>query len=126
MKDITNRQDIENLIDKFYQKVKQDEVIGHFFTSVVQLSWDTHIPIMISFWDTILLRTQSYKGNPMVKHFDLHRLSPIDARHFEQWLKLWKATIYENFEGEKAEEAISRATAIAGMIQLKITQIEKM
>ncbi|GAB4468548.1 MAG: hypothetical protein OHK0057_09530 [Thermoflexibacter sp.] len=65
MKDITNSQNIENLVSNFYQKVKQDKIIRHFFTSVVQLSWDTHIPIRISYWNTILFRTQSYKGNPM-------------------------------------------------------------
>lgn len=125
MKDITNRQDIENLVDRFYQTVIQDEVIGHFFTSVVLLSWEKHIPIMYSFWATLLLDVPIYKGNPMAKHFDLHKLAPIEARHFEQWLLLWKETVNENFEGEKATEAISRATAIAGMIQHKINQLDK-
>jgi hemoglobin len=125
MKDIANRNDIENLVNTFYQKVRQDEVIGHFFTTVIALSWEKHLPIMYSFWDTILFGTQSYKGNPMSKHLDLHRLAPIEAKHFEQWLLLWKETVRENFEGAKAMEAIERATAIAGMIQYKVSQLEK-
>jgi hemoglobin len=125
MKDIANRNDVENLVNAFYQKVRQDEVIGHFFTTVIALSWEKHLPIMYSFWDTILFGTQSYKGNTMSKHLDLHKLAPIEPKHMEHWLFLWNETVSENFEGEKATEAKSRASAIAGMIQYKVSQLEQ-
>ena len=124
MQDILDKKDIESLIDKFYKKVIADEIIGYFFTSVITLSWGKHIPIMISFWDTILFGTQSYKGNPMTKHIALSKLSPIENAHFERWMTLWKETINENFYGEKAQEAIDRAQTIALTMQYKINLME--
>jgi hemoglobin len=121
MKDIQNKQDIELLVDEFYKKVVADPIIGRFFTEVVHLSWDIHIPIMVSFWETILLGKMSYKGNPMIKHIELNKLMPMEPTHFERWISLWSATINENFMGSKATEAIARAKAIAGLIQNKIS-----
>ncbi len=73
MKDIQERKDIELLVDEFYKKVLKDDVIGHFFTEVVQLDWEKHIPIMYDFWETTLLGNIKYKGNPMVKHIELSK-----------------------------------------------------
>jgi hemoglobin len=50
MPDITTRQDIELLVDKFYGQVIEDDIIGEFFTGVVKLDWTVHIPIMYNFW----------------------------------------------------------------------------
>lgn len=71
---------------------------------------------MYSFWSSMLLGEQSYQGNPFQKHMHL----PIDSSHFEQWLLLFKATVTENFRGAVAEEALSRATTIAGVFQHKM------
>jgi hemoglobin len=122
MKDIQTTKDIELLIDRFYKKVMINPVIGHFFTEVVHLSWEHHIPIMISFWSTMLLGTNSYQGNPMIKHMDIDKLSRLEKHHFDQWLVLWEETINENFAGDKAHEAISRAKSIAAVMQLKVEQ----
>jgi hemoglobin len=122
MHDIQSTQDIELLIDRFYKKVVVNRVIGHFFIDVVHLSWEHHIPIMISFWSTMLLGTNTYQGNPMIKHMDLDKLSRLHKDHFDQWLVLWEETIRELFAGDKAEEAISRAKSIAAVMLLKVEQ----
>lgn len=49
MTDISSREDIQLLVDSFYKQVLKDEVIGHFFTTVVKMEWDIHIPIMVDF-----------------------------------------------------------------------------
>ena len=121
-KDIENRQDIENLIDAFYRKVVVDETIGYFFTEVVQLSWEKHIPIMYSFWETILLDNITYKGNPMVKHIELNRLEALTKEHFTRWLFLWKETIDEYFKGSIANIAKSKADQMAALMMYKIEQ----
>ena len=111
--DITSREDIEILINKFYDKVRDDQVIGPVFSHV---DWPHHLPIMYNFWSSMLLGDQSYKGNPLQKHLPL----PIQPKHFEQWLRLFRETVDENFDGDKAVEVKSRAESIAGIFQLRM------
>lgn len=119
-KDIENTADITLLVNKFYTKVIDDVVIGYIFKSIPHFSFETHIPIMISFWETLLFGVTSYKGNPMLTHIQLHKTIPLHAEHFKQWLYLWEQTINENFEGKNADEAIAKAKNIGGLMQYKI------
>ena len=112
-KDITNREDIKLLVDIFYDKVKIDGLIGPVFSHV---NWPHHLPIMYDFWSSMLLGDQTYRGNPLQKHLPL----PIQPQHFERWLTLFKATVDENFTGEKATEVKMRAEGIAGIFQAKM------
>ena len=56
MKLIEDRSDIEVFVNEFYERVKYDSVIQHFFTKERGFSFEQHIPIMCDFWETILLR----------------------------------------------------------------------
>lgn len=120
--DIANENDIKILVDKFYKKVLTDSEIGFIFTDIAHLSLEKHMSIMYSFWGSTLLGQHSYKGNPMTKHIDLNKIIPLKQNHFERWLELWEQTVNENFAGEKANEAISRAKNIAALMQYKIAQ----
>lgn len=120
MKDIESREDIELLVNEFYKKVIPDKLIGHFFTRVVHFTWEEHIPVMISFWETVLFGKLSYKGNPMTKHMELDALYPLDPLHFDRWLYLWQETVHQLFAGDKANEAIDRAHSIAKIIKAKV------
>jgi hemoglobin len=122
MHDIQSETDIKELIDKFYIKVIADPFIGHIFTDIVSLSWEKHIPVMNSFWCSILLGTNSYSGNPMAKHIELDHKVKLTRNHFDRWLELWESTIDENFGGSVANEAKSRAVAIAAIMQSKIAR----
>jgi hemoglobin len=108
------------LVNEFYKKVVPDQLIGHFFTRVVHFTWEEHIPVMISFWETVLFAKLSYKGNPMVKHMELDALYPLDPLHFDRWLYLWQETVHQLFAGDKANEAIDRAHSIAKIIKVKV------
>lgn len=119
---IKGREDIEFLVDEFYRKVKKDEIIGYIFNEVINFSWDVHIPIMVSFWESILLDKATYKGNVMMQHIELNKKSPLKPEHFEQWKKLFFETLDENFEGEKVEEAKKRADSMAALMMYKIDQ----
>lgn len=123
--DITTELDIKNLIDKFYTKVLVDPTIGFIFTDVVLLSWEKHIPIMNAFWGSILLGTNTYHGNPMAKHIELDQKTKLTEVHFNKWLELWEATVYELFNGVKANEAVLRAKNIARLMQHKINPTDK-
>lgn len=119
-KDLKTESDIKILLDKFYVKVIADPVIGVIFTEVVKLSWDKHMPVMYSFWNSILLGSNSYTGNPMIKHIELNKVFPLNQEHFERWLLLWEETVNENFSGTMADQAVSRAKNIASIMQSKI------
>eukprot|EP01133_Synstelium_polycarpum_P009316 gene9316-10922_t len=120
MRDLEKKEDLTLLVHAFYARALEDELIGPVF-KVSDFSIQEHIPVMVSFWETILLDAQSYSGNPIKKHKALHELVPLQAVHFERWLALWKKTIAENFKGPKADLAISRATSIAGVMQAKLS-----
>lgn len=120
MPDIKTRQDIELLVDKFYEQVLVDDTIGVFFTEVVQLDWEVHIPIMYDFWETILLDHIVYKGNPMTKHIQLNKQKTLEPLHFERWLELWEKTVHTYFDGPTAEEAMSRAKQIGNLMKFKV------
>ena len=126
MKKLESREDIELLVNKFYDKVGTDETIGFFFNDVAKVDWSHHLPKMYSFWETLLFGQISYKGNPMAVHFPINAQVPMQKEHFEQWVKLWTKTIEENFTGEMAETAIYKATNIANLMGYKMETATKL
>jgi len=118
--DISNRADIENLINAFYGKVKTDDQIGHFFMDVVHVNWEKHLPVMYGFWENILFHSGTYEGNPMQKHIALHILSPLKPEHFQRWLLLFFTTVDDLFEGNNAEQIKQRAQSIALVMEMKV------
>lgn len=118
--DISNIDDIKILVDTFYIKVRKDETIGPIFNEVAKFEWHVHIPVMYTFWDSIIFGNVSYKGNPMIKHIDLARKTEMGPLQFEVWLKYWNETVDELFQGEKATEAKTRADSIANLMMHKI------
>jgi hemoglobin len=121
-KDIRNRKDIEGLVNAFYEKVKADPIIGYIFTERIKMNWAMHLPIMYDFWENSLLYTGSYNGNPMDIHRKIHQLAHLEISHFEQWTKLFIATVDELYEGEKALLAKQRAFSISTVMQIKILE----
>jgi len=119
-KDIEERNDIELLVNSFYDKVKADPVIGFIFNDIAKVNWKKHLPVMYDFWENTLLFTGNYTGNPMEIHRRLNQVIPLTPAHFQQWLVLFTTTVDELFAGQKAELAKQRAISIAMLIQLKI------
>lgn len=119
-RDIKNRNDIELLVDTFYQKVKSDKSIGHFFGDFVHTHWQKHLHIMYNFWENILFFSGEYKGNPMNLHRHLHKITNLEKKHFTRWNKLFTQTVDELFQGEKAELIKKRALNISDIMQKNI------
>lgn len=121
--DIATRADIELFITAFYEKVKTDPVIGIIFTEVVQMHWEHHIPVIVSFWESILLDNPVYKRNAMAVHYDLHKKYPLKQEHFDAWLRLFNETLDELFTGSVADLAKKRAAGIAALMLFKMNNI---
>lgn len=119
-KDIANRNDIILLVNSFYEKVKKDQVIGYIFNDVAKVNWEKHLPVMYDFWENVIFFTGAYTGNPMTAHKQLHQKTPLNAEHFQEWIKLFTQTVDELFEGDKAELTKQRAISIATVMQIKI------
>lgn len=118
--DITNKNDIELLVNTFYDKVKTNLIIGHIFNDIAKVDWEHHLPKMYSFWASLLLGEHSFSGNPMQKHIELSKLTKMSEVEFSEWLLLFNQTTDELFEGEKANEAKTRAGNIARLMLYKI------
>lgn len=115
MKDIADREDIKLLVDRFYDRVQQDPLLGPIFNDIAKVDWAHHLPVMYDFWSTMLFRTATYKGRPWPKHAPL----PVQQAHFERWLSLFCQTVDSHFAGPKAREAKSVALSIADTFQTR-------
>ena len=118
--DITNIDDIKQLVDSFYNKVNKDHRLGHIFNKVALVNWEEHLPKMYSFWETVLLGKISFKGNPMEKHIQLNKKENLNADDFERWLQLWYQSIDELFSGTLADLAKKKAATMQTLIFAKI------
>lgn len=121
-KDIEDRKDIELLLKLFYEKVFNDQLISHFFTQVVPLNLKEHLPVIADFWESVLLDGKGYRKNVMEIHLNISQKSKIEKEHFDRWVKLFTETLDQLFEGSKAALAKQRASSIATMMNIKITE----
>lgn len=119
-KDIETRADLEGMLRAFYEKAFADELIGHFFTKVVPLNLDTHIPVITDFWEAIIFNKHSYKKNVMVVHQHIHHLSNIKKEHLDRWVEIFTTTVDEMFDGDKSTLIKQRATSIATIMDIKL------
>ena len=124
-RDINSRADIEKMILQFYEAVKTDKTIGFIFTDVVHMNWEKHIPVIVDFWETILLDNPVYTKNAMEVHYDLNKKIPLQKEHFNSWLHLFITTIDDLFEGKTAHLAKTRAKSIAAVMLFKMENVKK-
>lgn len=111
--DIETPEDIRTLINSFYHKVRQDDVLGYVFNEVAQVDWEHHLPKMYAFWEFLLIGGESYQGNPIEPHRRLHQKVPLKKELFDRWLEIFSGTVDELFAGRNAEEAKNKASLIA-------------
>jgi len=119
-KDISSRQDVELLVNTFYDKVRLYPTLGHVFNDVAKVNWESHLPRMYSFWAAQLLGEGGFKGNPMKKHIELSKLTRLSADEFNEWLSLFFETTDQLFKGAKATKAKTKALHIARLMLHKI------
>ena len=122
MNDIENRADIHKVVSEFYTKTMKDETIGMYFTEIVQLDLETHLPKIVSFWEVMLFGSGDYRGNPMREHFPLNRAQAMEQKHFDRWIELWTETIDALYKGKNATEAKTRASHIANLMAFKMAE----
>lgn len=115
-RDIQNLEDIRLLVDNFYGKVREDDLLQNIFNDTIQDRWEMHLEKMYRFWQTVLLDEHTYHGSPFPPHAKL----PVELQHFERWLKLFYQTVDEHFTGEKANKMKWQGERMAEMFHSKI------
>ena len=105
-----SEEQISDLVDTFYTKVRADSLIGPIFDEAIGDGWDEHLVKIKSFWASVMLGARSYKGNPMMTHLNLPKLS---RGHFDRWLDLWRETAAEICEEDIAALFVQKAEMIA-------------
>lgn len=121
--DITGRPDLVILVDRFYDRVRKDDRLGFVFDEVAQVDWARHLPKLYDFWDTVLFRANTFRGNLIGTHAQLIPAAGMDRELFEHWLTLFRQTIAENFEGPKAGHLLRCAEDMANVIYSKIHHV---
>jgi hemoglobin len=95
--DLQGRPEIEKLVNTFYDRVRADAVLGHIFDQVAQTNWETHLPKMYAFWETVMFRSGGFTGNPLAAHAKLVALTDMGRDKFDHWLKLFCGTVDDLF-----------------------------
>jgi hemoglobin len=106
---------IAELVDRFYERVREDPVIGPIFTDHIE-NWAPHLEKMRAFWSSVALMSGNYHGQPMRLHLPL----PVDAEHFDRWLALFETTARELCPPKAADHFLERARRIAESLELGI------
>lgn len=120
-KDILKLDDVKHLVDSFYGKIREDQLLKDIFNNIIHDRWPEHLEKMYTFWQTVLLSEHTYYGSP----FPPHAKIPVDKEHFDRWLQLFFETVDENFSGEIADEAKWRASKMAEIFQFKINYMRE-
>ena len=118
--DVETRKDLERLLAAFYDKVFNDAVIAHFFTEVVPLNLETHLPLIVDFWEAVVFGKHNYRKNVMEVHQHIHAKAPIGKKHLDRWVLLFTQTVDAHAEGANATLMRQRAASIATLMQLKL------
>lgn len=114
--DIETLDDVKLMVNTFYDRIRDNEVLGPIFNEKIQDRWPQHLEKMYRFWQTILLAEHTYNGAPFPPHARL----PIDEGHFIIWVKTFSSTVDEFFSGPNAEEAKKRGSLMAAIFNSKL------
>lgn len=120
MTDIKNREDLTLLFQDFYQRLLRYPQMQKVFIDVAQLDLEAHLPVIVSFWETVLLGTGNYRANVMEIHQLLDAKEPLTSALFEIWLQTLYETTDDHFSGEIAELLKTRALSISQVMQIKL------
>ena len=116
MATIESRADVNQLVNAFYARIRQDNLLGPIFNAhIPEERWPVHLNKLTDFWETNLFGVAAFKGSPTRAHvqMDYNLNHTIEQAHFAHWLKLWHTTVDELFTGERAERAKQAASNMA-------------
>jgi hemoglobin len=101
--------EVAQLVDSFYRRVRRDPLLGPFFERHVE-DWEKHLPVIVDFWTTALYRTGRYRGMPLQVHLALPDLSqPM----FDRWLTVFSEAAKAHPNRQMSGRAVQIARKVA-------------
>jgi hemoglobin len=112
-----SEQQIRQLVDLFYDKVRADPQLGPIFERVIQEQWEPHLRKMYDFWSSVMLTTGRYKGQPVAVH---KRIEGLEIGLFDRWLALFGESCAELLDRETASLFWRKAVRIAESLKFAL------
>ena len=104
---------IDSLVRAFYARAREDALLGPVFNARI-VDWEPHLRVIADFWSAVMLSSGRYRGNPLQQHASL----PVDGRHFDRWLELFRETALDVCAPDVAQAFIARAGSIARSLEM--------
>lgn len=114
MKDIQSKEDIQLLVDSFYQRVLNDDMLVPFFK---ELNFEHHLPRMVHFWSFVCLDEPGYTTNIT----EVHSKMRLSKELFDRWVQLFHTTVDSLFMGDVASKAKERAFVMGWTMSSKLS-----
>ncbi|MCK5880343.1 MAG: group III truncated hemoglobin [Sinobacterium sp.] len=120
LKDLDSKENIEEFVSSFYDKVLADKQLAPIFHDVAGIDIKQHLPRICSYWEKLLLGDKAYKRHTMNIHREINAKQRFTNDDFERWLQHFTQTANEEYQGEKTSRAVVIATTIAKNMQLAL------
>jgi hemoglobin len=114
-RDLDSREEIAEMVRRFYADVTMDDLLGPVFNDVARVDWAEHLPKLTDFWCRALLDLPGYSGNPFRAHAVVHARRPFTPAHFERWLTLFHETLQLGWIGRNTDRAAALADNVAAV-----------
>lgn len=111
--DLATRDDIAELVTRFYGDVATDDLLGPVFNEIAGVNWAVHEETLIEFWSRLLLGESGYDGNPLEKHRRIHEQQAFTDAQFDRWLELFQRTVDASWSGPTSTRASTVARNVA-------------
>jgi hemoglobin len=111
-------QTITQCVQKFYEKAREDPVLGPVFISE-ENNQKERIEIVRDFWLQAVFGADRRQGEP----YPLRQQVALTHDHFRCWLDIFAETAREALPAAKAEEAIAKATRVSDGFQARLTPV---
>ncbi|QQR85626.1 MAG: group III truncated hemoglobin [Flavobacteriales bacterium] len=115
--DITTKEQVDELVVRFYDRLLADEGIADHFR---HLDLHEHLPRIAAFWNMVLFGDLDYRGDMMGTHKRHHQQRPMTDEHFRIWLGHFNAALDERYAGPNAEMMKERAVLVAASLKVKV------
>ncbi|MFI4870271.1 MAG: group III truncated hemoglobin [Phycisphaerales bacterium JB061] len=117
---VVTEDQIATLVDTFYSRVREDDLIGPIFMTHVA-DWDVHLAKMKRFWSSAVLRTGTYSGRPIEAH---RKIPGLGQHHFDRWQSIFRdvtdevvpaaAGVFQNLGSRMGVSMLARLIAEPG------------
>ncbi len=122
--DLDSREQIAELVVRFYREVIFDERLGPVFDDVARVDWSVHIPKLVDFWSRVLLGQPGYEGPMLAPHQRINDVQRFEPELFDRWYGLFVETVDEGWRGPVAERAKDHAQRVARTLAQRLTGAE--